>query len=110
MPRDPWPSQFQLAVPLPGRRVPRDTPRPRRPLPVEAAVGDRPGPCRRPWNPDRGELERLIDAEAAFNASPRAQAAPPGYRDDYRGQSGYGRYGGDHHRRKRRSFLEELFD
>lgn len=55
---------------------------------------------------DRGELERLIDAEAAFHS-----AAPPrGYDrryddDDYRRPYGYG-----HKPYKRKSFLAELFD
>lgn len=71
---------------------------------------------------DRGELERLIDAEnswadravAAAPAAPPPAAPPsqPGYampptydrdydRDDYRGRKPY---------KKRKSFLEELFD
>lgn len=70
---------------------------------------------------DRGELERLVDAETAYHAAPPAAAAPPpahqypsqphgGYRrydsDEYprHGHGGYGRP------RKRRSFLGELFD
>jgi hypothetical protein len=67
---------------------------------------------------DRGELERLADAENAWHAA--APAAPPareygsrpaaGYRDydsdEYprHGQGGYGKP------RKRRGFLGELFD
>lgn len=52
---------------------------------------------------DRGELERLIDAEQAWHRPP-AQA-----RWDH--DSGeYPRYGGYVRHRKRRSFLEELFD
>jgi uncharacterized protein len=79
---------------------------------------------------DRGELEKLIDAEEAFNsAPPAAQPAPPPreerryeerryddrryddkryddrrrYDDDYRRQQYY-------NKKKRKSFLEELFD
>jgi uncharacterized protein len=83
---------------------------------------------------DRGELEKLIDAEDAFNASqaaPPPQPAPqqpppqqPRYEerryddrryddrryddDDYRRQQ----YPPQqyHHRKKRKSFLEDLFD
>ncbi len=55
---------------------------------------------------DRGELEHLIAAEAKWNApvqQPPAQPAPsnPGY------QSGYQP---NYHHKKKRSFLEELFD
>jgi len=73
---------------------------------------------------DRGELERLIDADAAFNAAPApAGARPPApaeydrshERHEQRGyesrgydsrydQQGYG------HRKKKKSFFEELFD
>jgi Zn-finger nucleic acid-binding protein len=74
---------------------------------------------------DRGELERLIDAENAWHRGPAAQpapsAAPPPqqpyqqpYQRPYRdydsdeypmyGHHGYGK------RKKRRGFLEELFD
>jgi uncharacterized protein len=68
---------------------------------------------------DRGELERLVDAETAYHAAPPA-AAPPvreygsrpaaGYRDydsDEYPKYGHGGYGKP---RKRRSFLGELFD
>ena len=79
---------------------------------------------------DRGELERLIDAEQAWQGRPAPAASPapaaaspappagqPRYReydsDEYpmyghTGHTGYGR--GHHKRKKRRSFLEELFD
>jgi Zn-finger nucleic acid-binding protein len=79
--------------------------------------------------PRPGELERLIDAETAFHASPVPTGArppapaeydrgrerseqrdherrgyePPGYDSRY-DQHGYG------HRKKRKSFFEELFD
>lgn len=63
---------------------------------------------------DRGELERLIDAEAAYNQTPQdARPAPPV-------QSGYGypesRQGGHHggweggHNKRRKGFLGDLFD
>lgn len=61
---------------------------------------------------DRGELERLIDGEQAWatQSTPPAPAQPqyqPGYQPTY--QPGYQPgYGKPHKRRK--SFLEELFD
>lgn len=82
---------------------------------------------------DRGELERLVDAESAWHGggAPRGpQHAPPpqqhgrpyqghgGYRgsDGYYGSDGYGgsdpryRGGGHYPRRRKKSFLEGLFD
>lgn len=67
---------------------------------------------------DRGELERLIDAEAAFHA---AAPAPAPARPEPRRDGGYDRYRydddddrrrhGSHGRPyKRKSFLSELFD
>jgi len=60
---------------------------------------------------DRGELERLVDAETSFHATSAPQPAQPapayGYPEDRR------RHDGDsHHKKKhkRRSFLEDLFD
>jgi uncharacterized protein len=46
---------------------------------------------------DRGELERLIDAEQGWSQRP-----PPQARYDDRDQ--------DYHKRRKRSFLDELFD
>jgi hypothetical protein len=67
---------------------------------------------------DRGELERLIDAENAWHAGPpvaqparQYQGRPgPGYRDyDSDEYPKYG-HGGHGKPRKRRGFLGELFD
>ena len=72
---------------------------------------------------DRGELERLVDAETSWHAQ-RAPAQPaPQYRDsqerdsrdsrDSYGHQSYGHesYGQGHGSKKRRkSFMEELFD
>jgi Zn-finger nucleic acid-binding protein len=65
---------------------------------------------------DRGELERLVDAEAAWQggsapaaASPSSHAPQQSYGQapqHGRPQDGYG----TPHRKKKRSFLEELFD
>jgi Zn-finger nucleic acid-binding protein len=64
--------------------------------------------CRGVWL-DRGELDKIIERSAA-ELAPTAQEPlrPTDDRMDYR-QPHYGH--GDHHRRKRKkSFLEELFD
>jgi Zn-finger nucleic acid-binding protein len=58
---------------------------------------------------DRGELEQLLDAEAAYNQG--AERAPQaqqeyGYREDHHGSS---RSPGGHQKR-RKGFLGELFD
>lgn len=72
---------------------------------------------------DRGELERLVDAENAWAAqaappSPPQTPAPPqqgpGYAmpPSYGSDRGYDRGYDDrsYHKKKRKSFLEELFD
>ncbi|HZO66002.1 MAG TPA: zf-TFIIB domain-containing protein [Kribbellaceae bacterium] len=79
---------------------------------------------------DRGELEKLLDAEAAFNAAQpvQSQPAPPQQYDDRRGYDdrrddpryddrrgyddprGYDKYRGQPYRKKKKSFLEDLFD
>ena len=84
---------------------------------------------------DRGELERLVDAENSFNAAPAAATAgarppaPPeydrvperhdqrpydsrGYERGYESRGHDSRYDshGYGHRKKRKSFFEELFD
>jgi len=53
---------------------------------------------------DRGELERLVEAEGSFYREP----AKP--RHDDRG--GYGEYShhGKHYKKRKKNFLEELFD
>src|SRR3954454_9612397 len=78
---------------------------------------------------DRGELDKLIDAEAQHQPVSAASAAPPapapdpswgspqprgyeGYRDDDRYRDDRYRYDDDHRygKKKKRSFLEDLFD
>ena len=85
---------------------------------------------------DRGELERLLDAEANWNSRnaapvgrpaatappppPPAYGAPPGYppaqpgypqpQYGYHGHYRQGGYHGHYQHRRRRSFLNELFD
>jgi Zn-finger nucleic acid-binding protein len=71
---------------------------------------------------DRGELDKLIDTEARQPASPSPSVgapwgAPPSreYDDDdrYRDEHRYDRYGAEdrgHGKKRKRSFLEDLFD
>jgi Zn-finger nucleic acid-binding protein len=72
---------------------------------------------------DRGELEKLVDAESSWHeqSAPSAQPAPPretyqqpsdqqrGYQQPAYQQPAYQQQGG-HKPKKRRGFLEELFD
>ncbi len=67
---------------------------------------------------DRGELERLADAETSWHDSRRTEQPAHGYDarrrhdddddDDHRG-FGYGQ-GRPHHQKRKRSFLDDLFD
>ncbi len=66
--------------------------------------------CRGVWL-DRGELDKIIERNAAETTS--SSSRDGGYergRENQRsyGHSGYGH--GDHKRRRRKSFFEELFD
>ncbi len=60
--------------------------------------------CRGVWL-DRGELDKIIERSAAQVAPQPVQAPPP---RDF--QSGHGEYRGKPYRKKRESFLSELFD
>lgn len=57
---------------------------------------------------DRGELERLIDAEGGYYAQGAAQQAP--YPQAKSGHHSGGHFGGDGRGRKKGGFLSELFD
>ena len=72
---------------------------------------------------DRGELERLVDADTRFHGDDRPAAAPPqpAYQQappqqqygaqPYQQGHGYGHQGyGQKPHKKRKSFFEELFD
>jgi len=63
---------------------------------------------------DRGELERLIDAETAFHnytRAPQPQPVQPRYEERRYEQPRYDRDRDYHQKRKKRgSFFEELFD
>ncbi|MBN8813092.1 MULTISPECIES: zf-TFIIB domain-containing protein [Sphingomonas] len=64
--------------------------------------------CRGVWL-DRGELDKIIERSAAPAAAPPPQYREERPRHDERGH-GYG-HGGSHYPQKRRkSFLEDLFD
>ncbi len=90
-----------------------------------SVVVDQCGECRGIFL-DRGELERLVEAESRWNAGPRDDERNRAPRDDYRdrprddyrstqqesygyGSSGYGHKGHKGHKRPK-SFLEQLFD
>lgn len=99
---------------------------------VGLAMSDRQGveidycpQCRGVWL-DRGELDKIIERANAADAAPRPAAPPPppqpqaspwgeqapyppqqGYPPQQRGYDGRHGYG---HKKRRKSFLEELFD
>lgn len=60
--------------------------------------------CRGVWL-DRGELDKIIDRSGA-NGAPAPVAASPSWRPDRRDEDD-GRY---RHKKRKKSFLEELFD
>ena len=68
--------------------------------------------CRGVWL-DRGELDKILErsaqdyAAAAPQPGPATRQPPP---RDYDHDRGYGRHHGGHHHKRRKSFLEELFD
>ncbi len=67
---------------------------------------------------DRGELERLVDADTQFHGGGPAAAPPPtqqpqqGYQQPSYGghQQHGGQYGQKPYKKKKSSFFEELFD
>jgi len=64
--------------------------------------------CRGVWL-DRGELDKIIERSAAGQPAPAPQPAlPPDYQQPHYGAQHQG-YHKPHHKR-RKSFLEELFD
>ena len=68
--------------------------------------------CRGVWL-DRGELDKIIERSAGAGAPPQHQAPPPqhppqGYQQPW-GGSGHG-HDPRYHNKRRKSFLEELFD
>ena len=68
--------------------------------------------CRGVWL-DRGELDKIIERSAQdYAAAPERGPAPqaPSRDYDHDRDRGYGRHHGGHHPKRRKSFLEELFD
>lgn len=63
---------------------------------------------------DRGELERLADAENAHhgrpNPDPRSYDRAPQHQYDQPHQYDQRQYQQQHHKKKKHSFFEELFD
>jgi Zn-finger nucleic acid-binding protein len=55
---------------------------------------------------DRGELERLVDAEQSWHATEQPPREPP-YQPPSYGGRGYGEHS---QRRRKKSFFDELFD
>ena len=66
--------------------------------------------CRGVWL-DRGELDKIIERNAGAGAPPQQSAPPPQPQAQWSQppHPGQGHYGHKHHKR-RKSFLEELFD
>jgi Zn-finger nucleic acid-binding protein len=60
---------------------------------------------------DRGELERLVEAESSFYAQPQAQPAPPPRRDERHDERKYDDRGYKGKKKKsKRSFLEDFLE
>ena len=63
---------------------------------------------------DRGELERLVDAENAWHGAQEREAPrQQSYREPSHREGAYGGPGGEygkHPKKRRKSFLDELFD
>jgi Zn-finger nucleic acid-binding protein len=61
---------------------------------------------------DRGELERLADAENAYHGRPATPAPAPVYdsHDQRHSRREYDQRDQYHHKKKKHSFFEELFD
>src|SRR5688572_20691594 len=86
---------------------------------VPLAMSDRQGveidycpQCRGVWL-DRGELDKIIERSAPQAAPAPAPAAPQRPAPDYarHGDQGYSGYGhGQPHKKRKRSFLEDIFD
>jgi uncharacterized protein len=79
-------------------------------------IVDQCGECRGVFL-DRGELDRLVDAENAWHgpqqhaASPQQQSYPQqSYQQQGNQQHGNQQQHGGYHQKKRKSFLDELFD
>jgi Zn-finger nucleic acid-binding protein len=65
--------------------------------------------CRGVWL-DRGELDKIIERSAGSSAPPPPRSEPRHERDHYRDHRDHGHHGHGHYPKRRKSFLEELFD
>ena len=66
--------------------------------------------CRGVWL-DRGELDKIIERNAAASAPAAEQAAPDGQPQQAPwGHQAHGHYGNSKPYKRRKSFLEDLFD
>ncbi|MDP8994053.1 MAG: zf-TFIIB domain-containing protein [Pseudomonadota bacterium] len=68
--------------------------------------------CRGVWL-DRGELDKIIERSAAESAPQQPQGYAPAHQPNYGREPHRDRdphYGDYRHRKRRKSFLEELFD
>jgi Zn-finger nucleic acid-binding protein len=58
---------------------------------------------------DRGELERLVDAEGSFYQQQQQQPAAPRHEERHEDHGSYD-FRGKHYKKRKKHFLEELFD
>ncbi len=68
--------------------------------------------CRGVWL-DRGELDKIIERSAASEPQQPQQTQQPSPQPQYAPQpnyGGHGYHGHGYHKKRRKSFLEELFD
>jgi hypothetical protein len=68
--------------------------------------------CRGVWL-DRGELDKIIERSADASAPAPALAPPPpqpGFQSQPQGHYGHGHHGHGYYGKRKKSFLEELFD
>jgi len=65
--------------------------------------------CRGVWL-DRGELDKIIERSAGPAPAPREAYREPAGRDHERGRDSYADHRGGYPQKRKRSFLEDLFD
>ena len=64
--------------------------------------------CRGVWL-DRGELDKIIERSAS-EAPQQQQPPPPPQQPQYGGYQNHGHHGHGYHGKRKKSFLQELFD
>ena len=65
--------------------------------------------CRGVWL-DRGELDKIIDKSVAVSPAPKAEAQMPSYQNQSVTPHHQNQPHGGHYKKKKESFLSELFD